>query len=220
MCYIDSQATVENVESRFNKLSGPLYTDQPNQFNHWYIAEMSAPSWHAPSALSTFFWWGWWITAARDRDIPYCRLRMCVKGKFCWFKQLWQRAATDVKVTAHQLHVFVSWLFHWNNNFSKGQAPHNYARIVLQWIEGHHNEFYVMTRPFSPSDISPIEHIWNVTGRQLGAHEPPSIDLQKFRDLCLQIWYNIIQGTHQVFVDFFSRWIANVLRGKYVWAQY
>ncbi|GFY16075.1 transposase domain containing protein [Trichonephila clavipes] len=47
-----------------------------------------------------------------------------------------------------------------------------------------------MSLPNSP-DLNPIEHIWDVMGRQLRVQRPPIRNISDLHDHCLNIWHNL-----------------------------
>ncbi|GFX77691.1 polypeptide N-acetylgalactosaminyltransferase 13 [Trichonephila clavipes] len=46
---------------------------------------------------------------------------------------------------------------------------------------------------YSP-DLNPIEHVWDMFGRQIAARQPPPTCLQELRRALLDEWCNIPQG--------------------------
>ncbi|GFW64193.1 uncharacterized protein TNCV_708981 [Trichonephila clavipes] len=71
-----------------------------------------------------------------------------------------------------------------------------------------------MSWPPNSPDLNPIEHIWDVNGRQLRVQTPPIRIISDLHDHCLNIWYNLSPAIYQGLVASMPRWVEAVLRAK------
>ncbi|GFS34182.1 transposase domain containing protein [Nephila pilipes] len=75
-------------------------------------------------------------------------------------------------------------------------------------------EFQLMSWPPNSPDLNPIEHIWDVMGRQLRVQRPPIRNISDLRDRCLNIWYNLSPLIYQGLVASMPRRVEAVLPTK------
>ncbi|GFU03065.1 transposable element Tc1 transposase [Trichonephila clavipes] len=93
-----------------------------------------------------------------------------------------------LNIIADQLHPYMTSVFPAGNGmFEQENAPCYKAKIVLEWFQ-EHAELQLMSLPPNSPDLNPIEHIWDVMGRQLRVQRPPIRNISDLRDRCLNIW--------------------------------
>ncbi|GFV79604.1 transposable element Tc3 transposase [Trichonephila clavipes] len=68
--------------------------------------------------------------------------------------------------------------------------PHR-ANIVDECLQS--DDITRMDSPAYSTDLNPIEHVWNMLGRRIAAHQPPSTSLPELRRTLLDEWCNIPQ---------------------------
>ncbi|GBO00817.1 Transposable element Tc1 transposase [Araneus ventricosus] len=111
------------------------------------------------------------------------------------------KAANYLNIIADQLHPYMVFVFPTGNGiFQQDNAPCHKDRIVLEWFEEHTYEFYLMSWPPNSPDLNPMEHIWDVTERQLRDQTPPCPNISTLRDRCLDISYNMSPVMYQKLV--------------------
>ncbi|GFT50123.1 transposase domain containing protein [Nephila pilipes] len=71
-----------------------------------------------------------------------------------------------------------------------------------------------MSWPTNSLDPIPIEHIWNIMGRQLRVRRPPIRNISDLLDRCLNIWYNLSPVIYEVLVASMPRRVEAVLRAN------
>ncbi|GFT49429.1 transposase domain containing protein [Nephila pilipes] len=98
--------------------------------------------------------------------------------------------------------------------FQQNNALCPKAKIVLEWFQEHGAEFQLMSWPPNSPDLNPIEHIWDVMGRQLRVQRPPIRNISDLRDRCLNIWYNLSPVIYQGLEASMQRLVEAVLRAK------
>ncbi|GFT39999.1 transposase domain containing protein [Trichonephila clavipes] len=100
-----------------------------------------------------------------------------------------------LNIIADQLHPYMASILPAGNGmFQQDNAPCHKSKIVLEWFQEHDAEFQLMSWPPNSADLNPIEHIWDVMGRQLRVQRPPIRNILDLRDLFLNIWYNLSPG--------------------------
>ncbi|GBM82874.1 Transposable element Tcb2 transposase [Araneus ventricosus] len=125
------------------------------------------------------------------------------------------KVANYLNIIADQLHLYMTFVFPTRNGiFQQDDAPCHKARIVLEWFKEHTDEFHLMSWPPNSPDLNPMEHIWDVTERQLKTQTPPCPNISNLRDRCLDIWYNLSPVMYQKLVASMPRRVAAVLKAK------
>lgn len=120
-----------------------------------------------------------------------------------------------LNIIADQLHPYMASVFPAGNGiFQQDNAPCHKAKIVLEWFREHDAEFQLMSWPPNSPDINPIEHIWDVMGRQLRGQRPPIRNIPDLRDRCVNLWYNLSPAIYQGLVASMPRRVEAVLRAK------
>ncbi|GFX13555.1 transposable element Tcb1 transposase [Trichonephila clavipes] len=76
-------------------------------------------------------------------------------------------------------------------------GPHR-ANIVDECLQSE--DITRMDWPSYLPDLNSIEHVWDMLGRQIAAHQPPSICLPELRRVLLDKWYNIPQDQIDNFI--------------------
>ncbi|GFX14712.1 transposable element Tc1 transposase [Trichonephila clavipes] len=103
-----------------------------------------------------------------------------------------------LNIIADQLHPYMASVFPAENGmFQQDNAPCHKAKIVLEWFQEHDAEFQLLSWPLNSPNLNPIEHIWDVMGRQLRVQRPPIHNISDLRDRCLNIWYNLSLAIYQ-----------------------
>ncbi|GBL99227.1 Transposable element Tc1 transposase [Araneus ventricosus] len=127
-------------------------------------------------------------------------------GTFSWAAlvevEQTMKAANYLNIIADQLHPYMGFVFPTGNGiFQQDNAPCHKARIVLERLEEHTDEFHLMSWPPNSPDLNTMEHIWDVTERQLRAQTQACPNISSLRDRCLDIWYNLFPVMYQKLVS-------------------
>ncbi|GBM24318.1 Transposable element Tc1 transposase [Araneus ventricosus] len=93
--------------------------------------------------------------------------RIMLWGTFSWASlgpvvvvEQTMKAANYLNITAYQLYPYMAFVFPTGNGiFQQDNAPCHKARIVLEWLEKHTDEFPLMLWPPNSPDLNPMEHI-------------------------------------------------------------
>ncbi|GFT95326.1 transposable element Tc3 transposase [Trichonephila clavipes] len=75
--------------------------------------------------------------------------------------------------------------------FMDDNARHHRANIVDECLQSE--DITRMGWPAYSSDVNPIEHVWDMFGRRIAAHQPPRTFLREFRRALRDEWCNIPQ---------------------------
>lgn len=86
--------------------------------------------------------------------------------------------------------------------------PHT-ANIVRHVLQQH--EVNVLPWPARSPDMSPIEHIWDVIGRNIHTSEAPPTNIQQLREAVVAAWNSVPQATIQHFIDSMPRRVQECL---------
>ncbi len=98
--------------------------------------------------------------------------------------------------------------------FQQDNAPCHKAQIISDWFLEHDNEFTLLKWPPQSPDLNPIEHLWDVVGREIHIMDVQTTNLQQLRDAIMTIWSKTSEECFHHLVESMTRRIKAVLKEK------
>lgn len=89
--------------------------------------------------------------------------------------------------------------------------PHT-ARIVNQYLQ--EQNVTCMNWPARSPDLNPIEHLWDVVGRQLRDRQPPPASLDDVEQMVIEIWNEIDQDQIRSLISSMNRRCQAVIESR------
>lgn len=148
-----------------------------------------------------------------------CKGSVMFWATFCWeslgpiihVDQI-MNGGTYLNIVADHAHTFMTMAFpNGGGLFQQDDAPYHSARIVQEWFEEHGEEFELLHWPPDSSDLSPIEHLWDMLDQQLRSATEPPRTVEELKQQLETAWYQIPPDTYRGLVESMSLRVRAVL---------
>ena len=97
-------------------------------------------------------------------------------------------------------------------NFQQDNDPKHISKKAKRWMED--NGINVLHWPPQSPDLSPIEHLWNHTKKELSKHPRQAKGVWEIWDRVAELWNNIDPEVCQNLIESMPRKIQAVIRAK------